>query len=125
MIDTQTILIMLGFPALLGVLLLMIYIVLPKETGEKNMSENKTTEQQPLQPDKPIDWKGNTILGLRFIQMIAFALVAVGFIWGTGDFINSLLPKGTSAPMSVLLILYGLVGSAMVEVPIRMLQRKK
>lgn len=75
--------------------------------------------------NQPFNWKGNAVVGLRLLQFIAFALVAVGLIWGLGDFITSLLPKGTSAPLSVLLILYGLVGSAMIEIPIRVLQRKK
>ena len=87
------------------------------------MTEEKK-EQQPT-TSQPINWKGNFILGLRFLQVIALSLVAVGFIWGLGDYINSLMPTGTSAPVSVLLILYGLVGSVMVEVPIRVLQRKK
>lgn len=91
-----------------------------KIKGErKNMSETNN------QSEKPFNWKGNTVIGLRFLQLLALALVAVGFIWGLGDFINSLMPSGQTAPMSLLLILYGLVGSAMIEVPIRVLQRKK
>ena len=88
------------------------------------MTENKPEENTPAS-SQPINWKGNTILGLRFIQVFAITMVAVGFIWGLGDYINSLMPGGSSAPISVLLILYGLVGSAMIEVPIRLLQRKK
>lgn len=87
------------------------------------MSEEK--KEEPQTHENPLDLKGTAITGLRFLQFVALALVAVGFIWGLGDYINSLMPGGESAPMSVLLILYGLVGSAMIEVPIRFLQRKK
>jgi hypothetical protein len=62
---------------------------------------------------------------LRFMQFIALAVVAVGFIWGIGDFINSLMPANTQAPMSVLLMLYGFVAFVMIEVPVRWLGRKK
>ncbi len=89
------------------------------------MTENTQTEQNPISTNQPVNWKGNAILGLRFIQVLALAMVAVGFIWGLGDWINSFLPSGSSAPIYVLLMLYGLVGSAMVEIPIRVLQRKK
>jgi len=90
------------------------------------MSEqSKPIEQNQNPTNQPTNWKGNAVSGLRFIQVFALAMVAVGFIWGLGDWINSFLPAGSSAPIYVLLMLYGLVGSAMVEVPIRVLQRKK
>lgn len=83
------------------------------------------TESTGAESGKPTDWKGQGIVGLRFLQIISMAAVAIGFIWGFGDFINSLMPNGTSAPMSLLLILYGLVGSVVIEVPIRILKRQK
>lgn len=90
------------------------------------MTEQSKTDEQNQNPmNQPTNWKNNAIFGLRFIQVFALAMVAVGFIWGIGDWINSFLPSGTSAPIYVLLMLYGLVGSAMVEVPIQILQRKK
>lgn len=85
----------------------------------------KPQQEQNTNPTTPTNWKGNAVLGLRFIQVFALAMVAVGFIWGLGDWINSFLPEGSTAPMYVLLMLYGLVASAMIEVPIRVLQRKK
>lgn len=75
--------------------------------------------------EQPTNWKGNCVTGLRFVQILAISLAAVGFIWGLGDFVNSLMPSNTVTPMSVLFMLYGLVASGMVEVPIRLMQRKK
>ena len=87
----------------------------------------KTNQPEPTTqtPNQPINWKSNTILGLRFLQVLTLSLVAVGFIWGLGDYINIFMPQGTTAPIYILLILYGVVGSGMIEIPIRVLQRKK
>jgi hypothetical protein len=85
---------------------------------EKNMSEQSKEEN--------INWKGNSVLGLRFIQVFAIGLASVGFIWGIGDFISSLIPESSViAPFSIMLILYGAIVSLMVEVPIRLIKRKK
>ena len=66
------------------------------------------------------------ILGLRFLQLIAVSMFAVGFIWGGSDWINSLLPANSViTPLSVLLMLYGIIGSMMIEVAIRIVRRKK
>ncbi len=83
--------------------------------------ENKQPNQQQ---EANGDMRKTAITGLRFVQVLALALVAVGFIWGLGDWIDTLMPEGTDAPISLLLMIYGLVGSAMVEIPIRVLQRR-
>ena len=83
------------------------------------------------QPDAHIDleqhdFKKMGIIGLRFLQLIAVSMAVVGFIWGGSDWISSMLPKnGPVTPLSVLLMLYGLIGSLVIEVAIRVVQRKK
>ena len=82
------------------------------------------TEQ--TQTTQPFDFKKNGILGLRFLQLLAISAFIVGFIWGGSDFLNSLLPaNGPITPLSVLLMLYGIIGSLVIEVAIRVVQRKK
>jgi len=72
------------------------------------------------------DFKKMGIIGLRFIQLIAVGMFVVGFIWGGSDWVSSLLPKnGPVTPLSVLLMLYGIIGSLVIEVAIRVVQRKK
>lgn len=86
------------------------------------------TEQQPIttQPETSTDYKKMGVLGLRFIQLITSGLFIVGFIWGFTDFISSLLPEnGAVTPFSVLMMLYGVIGSLTIEVIIRVVQRKK
>jgi hypothetical protein len=76
--------------------------------------------------DESTDYKKLGVLGLRFIQLISISLFVVGFIWGGSDFLSSLLPKdGPVTPLSVLLMLYGIMGSVVIEVAIRIVQRKK
>lgn len=80
------------------------------------MSEIQTT----------VNYKHPLTLGLRLIQLLSFALVIVGFIWGTGDFISSFIPEdGPVTPLSLIFILYGGIGSGTIEVCIRLLNRKK
>ena len=88
------------------------------------MTENtgvKTVEQSEKH-----DFKQTGVLVLRFLQLISVSTFVVGFIWGGSDFISSLLPKnGPVTPLSVLLMLYGLMGSVVIEGAIRIIQRKK
>ena len=72
------------------------------------------------------DLKKMGILGLRFLQLIAVSMAVVGFIWGGSDWISSLLPANSPVtPTSVLLMLYGIIGSLVIEIAIRVVQRKK
>jgi hypothetical protein len=85
-----------------------------------------STPVPTTQPDESTDYKKLGVLGLRFIQLIAIATFVVGFIWGGSDFLSSLLPKdGPVTPLSVLLMLYGIMGTVVIEVAIRIVQRKK
>lgn len=84
------------------------------------------TNQQPIIQPEVHDFKKTGILGLRFLQLIAVSMFVVGFIWGGSDWINSLLPENSViTPLSVLLMLYGIIGSIVIEVAIRIVRRKK
>ena len=84
------------------------------------------TETLQTQTEQPTDYKHMGIIGLRFIQLIAVSMTVVGFIWGGSDWISSLLPSNSVvSPTSILLMLYGIIGSLMIEVAIRVVQRKK
>jgi hypothetical protein len=86
----------------------------------------ETTPAPTNQPEESTDYKKMGVLGLRFLQLIAIATFVVGFIWGGSDFLSSLLPaNGPITPLSVLLMLYGVMGSVVIEVAIRIVQRKK
>ena len=76
--------------------------------------------------EKPTSHKATAILGLRTLQILSMALTVVGFIWASGDYLTSLFPANSVVtPTSVLLMLYGSVGSFGLEGIIRFLSRKK
>jgi hypothetical protein len=102
---------------------IILYVKSPQEVTEK-MSKEQPIENQT--PNKPINYKNTLVLGLRFFQVLTTSFAIVGFIWGAGDFITSLFPSNSAVtPLSVLLMLYGVIGSAIIEVSIRLVQRKK
>ena len=83
------------------------------------------TETQTTQPEIH-SFKVTGIIGLRFLQLLAIGVFVVGFIWGGCDFLNSLIPANSVVtPLSVLLMFYGAIGSLVIEVAIRVVQRKK
>jgi hypothetical protein len=66
------------------------------------------------------------VFGARFLQLISAALAVVGFIWATGDYLTSLFPSGSVVtPLSVLMMLYGFIGTVAFEGLVRFLTRKK
>jgi hypothetical protein len=87
------------------------------------LTENTHTTQPQLEVH---DFKATGIIALRFIQLMAIGVFVVGFIWGGSDFLNSLIPANSVVtPLSVLLMLYGAIGSLVIEVAIRVVRRKK
>lgn len=127
---------------IIAIAIIGLYLMLTTKEEKESMSKQEEKNQEPIvlnphtgksiQQQEPqitseaINWKGNFVLGLRFLQVLALSLTAIGFIWGTGDYISSLLPAdGPVAPLSVLLMLYGVVGSGIIEGAIRFVQRKK
>lgn len=86
------------------------------------------TEQKPGSAPAPAedDGPGNAIFVLRLLQILSLAAAIVGFIWSSGDFLTSLFPENSVVtPTSVLLMLYGSVGTLGLEGIIRFLTRKK
>lgn len=78
-----------------------------------------------MSESKP-NYKATLVLALRFFQVLTVAMVAVGFIWGMGDLVMSWLPADSPVtPLSLLMMLYGSVGSVIIEAAIRIVQRKK
>jgi hypothetical protein len=86
------------------------------------MTETTTSQPQLEQHD----FKQMGVLGLRFIQLIAVGAFTVGFIWGGSDWVNSLLPQNSAVtPLSIVLMLYGVIGTVVIEGAIRIVRRKK
>jgi hypothetical protein len=61
---------------------------------------------------------------LRTAQVLCIGLVLMGFVWSTSDLLlNTILVNAPVTPMSVLLMLYGLLGTFGIEAVIRLLNR--
>lgn len=69
------------------------------------------------------DW---AVIALRMLQLLTVAMVVTGFIWASSDWLlASVLVDLPVTPLSVLLMLYGSVGSIVIEALVRVVQRKK
>jgi hypothetical protein len=65
-------------------------------------------------------------LALRLLQLLTIAMTATGFIWASSDWLLATVLVGVPVtPLSVLLMLYGAVGSIIIEGLIRAVKRKK
>jgi len=72
-----------------------------------------------------IDYKRYVVLGLRVLQMICIGSFATGCIWASSDLLlNKVLIDVPVTPLSVLLMLYGGVGSIVNEAIIRLFNRQ-
>ena len=66
------------------------------------------------------------IISLRAFQMICIGLTITGFIWATSDLLlTTVLVEAPVTPLSVLLMLYGSLGTGLIEIVIRWLTRKQ
>lgn len=71
-------------------------------------------------------FKKYAVLPLRVIQIVCIAGVITGFIWASSDFLLvTVLVQAPVTPISVLLMLYGTMGSLLSEIIIRLLGKKK
>ena len=62
---------------------------------------------------------------LRTIQLLCIAATITGFVWATSDLLlTSVLVGAPVTPLSVLLMLYGVLGSGSIEAVIRLFNRK-
>lgn len=75
---------------------------------------------------KTTDFKKPAVLFLRLLQLLTVAMTFTGFISASSDYLLATVLIGVPvSPLSVLLILYGSVGSVLIEALIRLVQRKK
>lgn len=71
------------------------------------------------------DQKGYLILGLRILQLLTIGICISGFVWGSGDYLlATVLVDAPVTPLSVLMILYGFVGSLVIEATVRLLSKQ-
>ena len=71
------------------------------------------------------EWKRKLITGLRGLQIICIGFAVTGLIWSTSDLLlSTVLVEVPVTPLSVLFILYGTVGSIVIEAIIRVLERQ-
>lgn len=70
------------------------------------------------------EYKRTAMIGTRLIQMTSIVLVITGFLWASSDMLLiTVLADSPVTPLSVLLILYGSVGSLVCEVLARIISR--
>ena len=61
-------------------------------------------------------WKTPAIIGVRAIELISLGFVLSGFLWSTADLmIIHVLAESPVAPLSVLFMLYGTMGTLVSE----------
>jgi len=66
----------------------------------------------------------SAVSGLRVIQIISLASIVTGFIWATSDILmTTVLIKAPVTPMSILLMVYGVFGTFLSEISVRILAR--
>lgn len=64
------------------------------------------------------------ILALRSLQFISIGCIIAGFIWSTSDYLLlTVLVDSPVTPLSILLMLYGIFGSSIIEVIIRFMDK--
>jgi len=75
---------------------------------------------------KPTDYKILSVIILRLLQFLTVSMTVTGFIWVSSDYLLATVLVGVPVtPLGVLLMLYGSVGSFIIEALIRVVQRKK
>lgn len=70
--------------------------------------------------------KNYAVLSLRVVQLLCCAAIVTGFIWATSDLLLvTVLVEAPVTPVSVLLMLYGTLGTFLSEGIIRLFVKKK
>ena len=71
-----------------------------------------------------VEYKRTAMLATRLIQLLSIVLVLTGFLWASSDMLLiTVLADSPVTPLSVLLMLYGTVGSLVSEVLARLISR--
>ena len=72
------------------------------------------------------DYRRSAIIGLRVVQLLTIASAITGGIWASSDWLLLyVLVEAPVTPLSVLLIMYGIVGTFITEAPIRLLKKQE
>lgn len=72
-----------------------------------------------------LTYKPKIVLGLRTFQIICIGFTITGILWASSDILlTTVLVGAPVTPLSVLLMLYGSIGTLLNEAAIRMLNRK-
>ena len=70
-------------------------------------------------------YQQQTILGLRVFQFLCIGFTVTGFVWSTADLLlTTVLVGAPVTPLSLLLLLYGCLGTLTTEGSIRIVKRK-
>ena len=70
-------------------------------------------------------WRISAIVGTRVIELICIAFTISGFLWATSDLLLiHILVESPVAPLSVLFMLYGTMGTVVSEAIARWLGRR-
>ena len=72
------------------------------------------------------DCRKSVVIGLRVLQLLTIASAITGGIWASSDWLLLyVLVEAPVTPLSVLLIVYGIVGTIVCEAPIRLLRKQE
>lgn len=70
------------------------------------------------------NFKNKLVFGLRGLQIICIGTTVTGFIWGSSDWLlTTVLVQAPVTPLSVLMMLYGTVGTGLIEGIVRRLSK--
>lgn len=73
-----------------------------------------------------VRYRNFAVIALRMLQLLTVSMVVTGFIWASSDWLlASVLIDVPVTPLSILLMLYGSIGSVVIETLVRVVQRKK
>lgn len=70
-------------------------------------------------------YRNYAILAFRALQILCISLAITGFIWASSDWLlMTVLVEAPVTPLSILLMLYGTLGTGLSEIAVRLLKRK-
>lgn len=69
-------------------------------------------------------YKNSALFGTRLIQVVCLSLMVIGFVWSSSDFLLlTILADSPVTPLSVMFMLYGLLGSVLSELMARWINK--
>jgi len=71
------------------------------------------------------DYKVQAVIAMRVFQLLCVGLLVSGFVWASSDYLlTTVLVDAPVTPLSVLLMVYGLLGIVCSEVSVRLVRRQ-